>query len=232
VVTHELGRSDIAGVYAAGDIVNFMQNQLIWATASGSRAAIGVNTDLTASCLTDGPSPPYSEKQHGKQNPYSSRFSSRRPKCPTPAGCDASWAGLAVPSQAQRIVRVAVSHALPAVTAAQSPFPARPFISPSTFSIRCAYITLCLHTHALSLSLSLFVTVIYRFLPEKPSHADWYAGGHLLMLRAKVIIGLSSSVSDALPSTGPAIDSFSAATPTCSPSMKTPRKHCSAHGCR
>lgn len=48
LVTDELGRTNIEGVYAAGDIVNFMQNQLIWAAASGSRAAIGVNTDLTA----------------------------------------------------------------------------------------------------------------------------------------------------------------------------------------
>ena len=49
IVTDELGRTSIKGVYAAGDAVNFMQNQLIWAAASGSRAAIGVNSDLTAS---------------------------------------------------------------------------------------------------------------------------------------------------------------------------------------
>ncbi|MDQ3928874.1 MAG: NAD(P)/FAD-dependent oxidoreductase [Chloroflexota bacterium] len=48
IVTDELGRTNIEGVYAAGDIVNVMQNQLIWAAASGSRAAIGVNTVLTA----------------------------------------------------------------------------------------------------------------------------------------------------------------------------------------
>lgn len=47
IVTDDLGRTNIEGVYAAGDTVNFMQNQLIWAAASGSRAAIGVNTDLT-----------------------------------------------------------------------------------------------------------------------------------------------------------------------------------------
>lgn len=49
IVTDELGRTNIKGVYAAGDAVNVMQNQLIWAAASGSRAAISVNTDLTAS---------------------------------------------------------------------------------------------------------------------------------------------------------------------------------------
>ena len=49
IVTDELGRTNIEGAYAAGDAVNFMQNQLIWAAAGGSRAAIGVNTDLTAS---------------------------------------------------------------------------------------------------------------------------------------------------------------------------------------
>ena len=40
---------DFSEFYAAGDIVNIMQNQLVWAAAGGSRAAIGVNTDLTAS---------------------------------------------------------------------------------------------------------------------------------------------------------------------------------------
>jgi thioredoxin reductase len=49
IVTDELGRTNVKGVYAAGDAVNYMQNQLIWAAAGGSRAAIGVNTDLTAS---------------------------------------------------------------------------------------------------------------------------------------------------------------------------------------
>lgn len=49
IVTDELGRTSVKGVYAAGDVVNIMQNQLIWAAAGGSRAAIGVNTDLTAS---------------------------------------------------------------------------------------------------------------------------------------------------------------------------------------
>lgn len=49
IVTDDMGRTNIKGVYAAGDVVNIMQNQLIWAAASGSRAAVGVNTDLTAS---------------------------------------------------------------------------------------------------------------------------------------------------------------------------------------
>ncbi|MEP6775418.1 MAG: FAD-dependent oxidoreductase, partial [Chloroflexota bacterium] len=49
ILTDELGRTNIKGVYAAGDAVSFMQNQLVWAAASGSRAAVGVNTDLTAS---------------------------------------------------------------------------------------------------------------------------------------------------------------------------------------
>jgi thioredoxin reductase len=49
IVTDYMGRTNIKGVYAAGDVVNIMQNQLIWAAASGSRAAVGVNTDLTAS---------------------------------------------------------------------------------------------------------------------------------------------------------------------------------------
>ena len=48
IVTDDLGRTGIKGAYAAGDLVNIMQNQLVWAAASGSRAAIGVNTDLTA----------------------------------------------------------------------------------------------------------------------------------------------------------------------------------------
>lgn len=48
IVTDEMGRTNIKGVYAAGDAVNFMQNQLIWAAAGGSRAAIGLNTDLSA----------------------------------------------------------------------------------------------------------------------------------------------------------------------------------------
>lgn len=48
IVTDEMGRTNIKGVYAAGDVVNIVQNQLIWAASSGSRAAVGVNTDLTA----------------------------------------------------------------------------------------------------------------------------------------------------------------------------------------
>jgi thioredoxin reductase len=49
IITDEVGRTNIRGVYAAGDIVHYMQNQLVWAAAGGSRAAIGVNTDLTTS---------------------------------------------------------------------------------------------------------------------------------------------------------------------------------------
>jgi thioredoxin reductase len=49
IITDEMGRTNVRGVYAAGDTVHFMQNQLVWAAAGGSRAAIGVNTDLTAS---------------------------------------------------------------------------------------------------------------------------------------------------------------------------------------
>lgn len=49
IVTDELGRTNIEGVYAAGDTVTFLQAQLVWAAAAGSRAAVGVNTDLTAS---------------------------------------------------------------------------------------------------------------------------------------------------------------------------------------
>lgn len=50
IATDDLGRTTIKGVYAAGDTVaTMMQTQLIWAAASGSKAAVGVNTDLTAS---------------------------------------------------------------------------------------------------------------------------------------------------------------------------------------
>jgi thioredoxin reductase len=49
IVTDGLGRTNIEGVYAAGDAVTFMQAQLVWAAAAGSRAAVGVNTDLTGS---------------------------------------------------------------------------------------------------------------------------------------------------------------------------------------
>jgi len=50
IATDELGRTSIKGVYAAGDTVTtMMQAQLIMAAASGSKAAMGVNIDLTAS---------------------------------------------------------------------------------------------------------------------------------------------------------------------------------------
>lgn len=50
IATDERGRTNIKGVYAAGDTVtNITQAQLIMAAASGSKAAVGVNTDLIAS---------------------------------------------------------------------------------------------------------------------------------------------------------------------------------------
>jgi thioredoxin reductase len=50
IATDELGRTTIKGVYAAGDTVTtLMQAQLIMAAASGSKAAVGINIDLTAS---------------------------------------------------------------------------------------------------------------------------------------------------------------------------------------
>lgn len=47
IVTDDLGRTNIAGVYAAGDTAIIAPSQLIIAAAEGSRAAIGVNSDLT-----------------------------------------------------------------------------------------------------------------------------------------------------------------------------------------
>ena len=49
IVTDEFGRTTIPGVYAAGDASVVIPSQLIIAAASGSRAAAGVNTDLTES---------------------------------------------------------------------------------------------------------------------------------------------------------------------------------------
>lgn len=50
IATDELGRTNIKGVYAAGDTVtNLMQSQLIMAAANGSKVAASVNTDLIAS---------------------------------------------------------------------------------------------------------------------------------------------------------------------------------------
>jgi len=47
IVTDGFGRTSVKGVYAAGDSAVIAPSQLIIAAAGGSRAAIGVNTDLT-----------------------------------------------------------------------------------------------------------------------------------------------------------------------------------------
>lgn len=49
IVTDPLGRTTVPGVYAAGDVSVVVPHQLIIAAAAGSRAAAGVNTDLTES---------------------------------------------------------------------------------------------------------------------------------------------------------------------------------------
>lgn len=49
IVTDLLGRTTVPGVYAAGDVSVAVPHQLIIAAAAGSRAAAGVNTDLTES---------------------------------------------------------------------------------------------------------------------------------------------------------------------------------------
>jgi thioredoxin reductase len=49
IVTDPLGRTTVPGVYAAGDVSVTIPHQLIIAAAAGSRAAAGVNTDLTES---------------------------------------------------------------------------------------------------------------------------------------------------------------------------------------
>lgn len=49
IVTDALGRTAIEGVYAAGDTSVIAPSQLIIAAAEGSRAAIGVNSDLIQS---------------------------------------------------------------------------------------------------------------------------------------------------------------------------------------
>ncbi len=46
IVTDSSGRTNIQGVYAAGDASVIAPSQLIYAAAEGSRAAVGVNTDL------------------------------------------------------------------------------------------------------------------------------------------------------------------------------------------
>ncbi len=47
IVTDPFGRTTVSGVYAAGDASVVVPAQLIIAAAEGSRAAAGVNTDLT-----------------------------------------------------------------------------------------------------------------------------------------------------------------------------------------
>ncbi|MED3961513.1 NAD(P)/FAD-dependent oxidoreductase [Niallia taxi] len=47
LITDELGRTNIEGIYAAGDTSVIAPSQVIIAAAQGSRAAIGVNSDLT-----------------------------------------------------------------------------------------------------------------------------------------------------------------------------------------
>jgi thioredoxin reductase len=49
IVIDPLGRTAVLGVYAAGDALMGVPHQLIIAAAAGSRAAAGVNTDLTES---------------------------------------------------------------------------------------------------------------------------------------------------------------------------------------
>jgi thioredoxin reductase len=52
IVTDELGRTSVPGVYAAGDVSFAVPHQLVIAAAAGSRAAAGVNTDLTDHAFT------------------------------------------------------------------------------------------------------------------------------------------------------------------------------------
>jgi thioredoxin reductase len=47
IVTDDLGRTTVPGVYAAGDASVVVPAQVVIAAAAGSRAAAGVNTDLT-----------------------------------------------------------------------------------------------------------------------------------------------------------------------------------------
>ena len=51
IVTDDFGRTTIPGVYAAGDASVVVPSKLIIAAASGSRAAAGVNLDLTESAF-------------------------------------------------------------------------------------------------------------------------------------------------------------------------------------
>jgi thioredoxin reductase len=47
IKTDEWGRTSVPGLYSAGDASYVMPSQLIYAAADGSRAAVGVNMDLT-----------------------------------------------------------------------------------------------------------------------------------------------------------------------------------------
>lgn len=47
VAVDAFGRTNVRGVYAAGDTASFAPSQLIIAAGAGSRTAIGINTDLT-----------------------------------------------------------------------------------------------------------------------------------------------------------------------------------------
>jgi len=47
IATNEWGKSSVPGVYAAGDAAYVMPSQLIFAAAGGSKAAIGINMELT-----------------------------------------------------------------------------------------------------------------------------------------------------------------------------------------
>lgn len=47
IATNEWGKSTIPGVYAAGDAAYVMPSQLIYAAADGSKAAVGINMELT-----------------------------------------------------------------------------------------------------------------------------------------------------------------------------------------
>lgn len=47
IVTDDMGRTSIRGIYAAGDASIIAPSQVVIAAGEGSKAAIGVNTDLT-----------------------------------------------------------------------------------------------------------------------------------------------------------------------------------------
>jgi thioredoxin reductase len=47
IATDTFGRTNIQGVYVAGDASKIFSYGMIYAAAEGSRAAVGVNTDLT-----------------------------------------------------------------------------------------------------------------------------------------------------------------------------------------